>query len=190
MWHWGHRQQQWQGDRRQENPKRRLGSRGGSQGVPHSARGDAPPTPVVLVRGAASAEKREGGGGKGVIPPPKNKLKRCEEILLCSALPCSWHRHVPGQQVHLANRGKPGGCYLQLLCTFVVPTGSLRYYYQTLWTIHQYLSASEPESTGATCVRDLHLHPHTAVHGAPSARPTAGINSNVPTTHHSALHLP
>lgn len=56
-WHWGHRRQQWQGDRRQENQRRRLGSGGGSQGVSHSAQGDAPPTPVVLARGVASAEK-------------------------------------------------------------------------------------------------------------------------------------
>lgn len=57
--HWGHRQWQWQGDRRQENQRRRLGSGGGSQGVPHSAQGDAPPTPDILARGAASADKME-----------------------------------------------------------------------------------------------------------------------------------
>lgn len=61
-WHWGH--QQWQGDRHQENQRRHLGSRGGSQRVSHGAEGDTSPTPVVLARGAASAgkwgeEKRE-----------------------------------------------------------------------------------------------------------------------------------
>lgn len=50
--------------------------------------------------------QRRWGGGKGVMSPPENELKRrCEGILLCTALPRSWHEHVPGQQVHLANQG-------------------------------------------------------------------------------------
>lgn len=36
---------------------------------------------------------------------------------------------------------------------------------------------------------DLHLHQHTAVHSALSARPTAERNSNIAWTHYSTLHL-
>ena len=76
-WHWGHRRQRWQGDRRQENQRRRLGSGGGSQGVSHSAQGDVPPTPVILARGVASAEK--GGRRKGShLSPRKQTEKRMQ----------------------------------------------------------------------------------------------------------------
>lgn len=95
-WHRGHQQQQWQGDRHQQNQRRHLGSRGRSQGVPHSAQGDTPPTPVILARGAASTENEE-EEIKSSLPgkQTEKKMRWGDPALHC--LPCSWHEHVPGQ---------------------------------------------------------------------------------------------
>lgn len=145
-WHWGHRQ--WQGDRHQENQRRRLGSGGGSQGVSHSAQGDVPPTPVVLAREAASTGKVGRRKGSHASPRKRTEKKmRGDPALHCLTVQLARARArsagTSGKS-RITKRMLPAAT-LQFWCT-----SSLRYYYQIPLIIPQYLSASELESVGGT----------------------------------------